>query len=274
MGLVYGIIDKKTVHLNSLVLENQTIMLIDKIEFPKFRDKKVDGMLGLSTVFSPLHTKTPFFSVVEGIKKLMIKDNVNERVLVIMKLGGGYPYIKIYYLEELDYYHIAEDEYGKKETIYWIRLFDKTKMMLALRNITFKYYDGDKLISEKNVLDECHETGCRALIDTKSYFIYGPGNAIQPLTSLSASCGNYYSLPDITFSFFDVNAETKGSTSTVHLTIKPDEYMISDGSDSNCKPGVIDHGTDYGWNFGIMFLKPFMVMYDFNGGHLGFVRIR
>lgn len=55
--------------------------------------------------------------------------------------------------------------------------------------------------------------------------------------------------------------------------ISLNENSIDDGSQKdNCVPGFGDHGTEYGWNLGILFLKKFVLMYDFKNDRLGFVR--
>jgi hypothetical protein len=66
---------------------------------------------------------------------------------------------------------------------------------------------------------------------------------------------------------------------TVDLTLTPEDYMINlsensidDGIKDNCVPGFNDHGTQYGWNLGILFLKKFLIIYDFKNEKLGFVR--
>lgn len=276
MGAVLGIIDKKTVHLNSLVLENQTVFLINKIDFPRFKDSNIDGVLGISKMFSPLHHKAPYYSILQNTLNYIKNENISAKVLLILKLGGNYPYLKIYFMEDFDHYHIKIDEKGQKETIYWVKLFDKGKLMFALKHVKLKYYKDNQLVKEEYAVTDCLDTGCRAMIDTKSYFIYGPADQIGALKSIKGNCKENLDLPDIEFSFFDVNPQTSMASSSVELTLKPDEYLVSSGDDSageNCVVGIGDHKTDYGWNFGILFLKQFMVLYDFRDDMVGFVRI-
>jgi hypothetical protein len=88
-------------------------------------------------------------------------------------------------------------------------------------------------------------------------------------------------LPDIEFSFYDINLDKKNKISglTVDLTLLPEDYMINlaensivDANSNNCVPGFGDHGTQYGWNLGILFLRKFVMIYDFKINKLGFVR--
>jgi hypothetical protein len=84
-------------------------------------------------------------------------------------------------------------------------------------------------------------------------------------------------LPDLEFSFYDIDVDysEKTSKSTLDLTIEPSDYMISSDVDkegNTCVPGFVDHGTQYGWSFGIMFLKKFIIAYDFYEEKIGFVR--
>ena len=98
-------------------------------------------------------------------------------------------------------------------------------------------------------------------------------------------CSNnhYKNLPDIEFSFYDINVDhtKKLSGLTVDVTLEPEDYMISrtstgidDGktNGNDCIPGFGSHGTHYGWNLGIMFMKKVMMVYDFKRDRMGFVR--
>jgi hypothetical protein len=83
-------------------------------------------------------------------------------------------------------------------------------------------------------------------------------------------------LPDLEFSFYNINNyDEKRSISTLDLTIEPSDYMVSadiDKQGNSCIPGFVEHGTQFGWSFGIMFIKKWIVVYDFYNEKLGFVR--
>lgn len=61
------------------------------------------------------------------------------------------------------------------------------------------------------------------------------------------------------------------TNSSVELILRPEDYFEKDGEE-NCSPGVLDHKEDQGWSFGIMFLKRFLVLYNFKENQLGFAR--
>lgn len=273
-GNVAGIIDTKTLHLKSVVLENQPIYLVDNIDFPNFANSDIDGMMGLTMNNSQLHQKKQYYSIMKNVLGYLGKDGITAPVYLILKLGGKYPYMKIYFLEDFDIYHIRVNKEGKKETVYWINLMDSNKLTLALRYIKMKYVADGNILSEKMAVPHCMKTGCRALIDTKAYFIYGPANHLDFLKDIkSIGCKNLKALPHLEFSFFDIDPITEKSTSSIELTLTPDEYMFGI-TEEDCTPGILDHQTDYGWNLGIIFLRRFMVMYNFKVGQLGFVRVR
>lgn len=72
-----------------------------------------------------------------------------------------------------------------------------------------------------------------------------------------------------------MNENETQSSLTVDLTLEPKDYMVTSVEQGGkCIPGFGDHGTQYGWNLGILFLKRFIVVYDFKSEKLGFVRHR
>ncbi len=103
------------------------------------------------------------------------------------------------------------------------------------------------------------------------------------LKSPDCSLKYYEKLPDIEFSFYDINIDSNRNVSglTLDLTLEPEDYMINSkeneiddgkGQGMDCVPGFGDHGTQYGWNLGILFLKKFVLIYDFKNDKVGFVR--
>jgi hypothetical protein len=89
-------------------------------------------------------------------------------------------------------------------------------------------------------------------------------------------------MPDLEFSFYDMNLNSTYSSLTFELTLEPEDYMVNVNDNeidppeqefkAGCIGGFVDHGTQYGWNFGIMLLKKFVMVYDFQEDMIGFVR--
>jgi hypothetical protein len=75
-----------------------------------------------------------------------------------------------------------------------------------------------------------------------------------------------------------MNLKRPFSSLTVDVTLEPEDYMVRNNSEDDsahgCIPGFGDHGMQYGWNLGIIFLKKVTMIYDFEREKLGFVRAK
>lgn len=222
---------------------------------------------------------------------------------IVFKLGGKTPYIKFSQPNELDekFFHELHPDLIKnlilsgqsliggkevkfqkkiKEQMIWLNLAEKGKFILPLRHIRFLYKDeNNKIIRNELAVEHCIEYGCVSIFDTKNYYIYGPKvqmNRILSLKAPSCTTEDLSNLPDMEFAFYNFNDKTRGySESLILLTLEPKDYMINDyeRNDGNiCVPGFGDTGTNYGWSFGIMFIRKFVMVYDFQRERLGFVR--
>lgn len=174
-----------------------------------------------------------------------------------------------------------------KEQLLWITLYEEGMFVLPLRHIKFIYKNKEgKIIKWNYAVSECIKYGCRTTLDTKSYYIYGPSSQMTKINTLKRNtCSDqlFKTMPDIEFGFYDINVNrNKKITSRVlTLTLEPEDYMINtnelgiDGDDTemNCIPGFGTTGTQFGWNLGIMFMKKFLIAYDFEEERMGFVRI-
>lgn len=282
-GIISGNIYFTSINLKSFILNDQSILLANQITVPEFKNSKIDGVLGISKNLSNLHNQQGYNSVLQNIQ------NKHLPGYFILRLGGNNPYIKFGNINNWDYQFFHKDKNSQKftEKIEFINLPEKGKLVLALRHIRLLYRDQENnIVRSEYAVSECIHNGCRATLDTKSYYIYGPSSQLQAINTISASeCSEntFQDLPDIEFSFYDVkiNQQNKSSNRTVEVTLEPSDYMINihensidDGSsgDLSCRPGIADHGTQYGWNLGIMFMKKLVILYEFEEDRLGFVR--
>lgn len=109
-------------------------------------------------------------------------QNQNLPQYFILKLGGNDPYLKFGPMNSSDwqYFKVDKTEPIYTERIEWINLIEKGKLVLPLRHIMLIYRDKNNEITKREwALTHCVHHGCRATIDTKAYFIYGPEFQLQ-----------------------------------------------------------------------------------------------
>ena len=108
---------------------------------------------------------------------------------LIFKLGGSVPYIKFGSISPYDWQFFKVNKNNPKitERVEWVNLIEKGKLILPLRHIRLLYKDNDnKIIKWEFAFTHCINHGCRATLDTKSYFIYGPENQLEVNNLLSS----------------------------------------------------------------------------------------
>jgi hypothetical protein len=132
--------------------------------------------LGISKFLSTLHSHSSYSSVLQNIQKQ------NLPPYLILRLGGYDPYLKFGEMNKWDWQYFKEAKENEiyTERIEWINLIEKGKLVLPLRHIRLIYRDANNNITHwEFALTHCIHHGCRATLDTKSYFIYGPDNQLE-----------------------------------------------------------------------------------------------
>ena len=90
--------------------------------------------------------------------------------------------------------------------------------VLPLRHIKLLYKDKNgNILKSLYAVSNCIEYGCRATLDMKSYFIYGPEAQMSKILKLKRhNCygDEFTSLPDIEFAFYDINVNRNKKTSS------------------------------------------------------------
>ncbi len=113
--------------------------------------------------------------------------------------------------------------------------------------------------------------GCKTIIDTGTYLIYGPGEKILSLLDgLSLdSCKDKAKLPDLAF---ELQGESKdGLKRSIELILTPDDYVLHfqvDGED-DCVIGIVPDNLDTGYTIGQVFLKAYYTVFDRDNARIG-----
>ena len=274
-GIIKGNLDFKKIYLKSITIENQPVLLANSIDFPLLIASELNGVLGISYNYSSLHKYNQYKSVLQRVENYM---NSTNKVYLIINLGVSVPYIKIDKFEDYDYDTIRNKSSSndQKEDIIWFSLPISGRLTLSLNNIRLIYLKNGLITKSVKVANNCSKFSCKAHLDTKSYYISGPSYQTEFIKDLVLQdyCVNNVleELPYIEFSFFNHMTDKNFSTSTVEVVLEPKHYMID--TENKCMSGIITHKSDYAWSLGILFMKNFLIAYDFTQDKVGLVRIK
>lgn len=291
------------INLTNYIITSQLILLINKLNIPEYTTAPFDGVLGISKYHHLLHLRNSNISLLENI------INQHKPPFIILKLGGNNPYIKFGEISDNDlpfirtvssrkFMFLQSKTYTQlninkiKEQIIWINLYEEGLFTIPLYSVTLLYRDLlGKVVKRELIIDNCMQYGCKAMLNTKSFFIYGPYDDVSKFNKLKrkyCDVKQFNMLPDIEFGFVDVNVNRnkKLSNRIVKLILEPKDYMIDNNNndDNNndeyintteegCVPGFIATDSNFEWNFGVLFLSKFLISYDIEKERIGFVRI-
>lgn len=122
---------------------------------------------------SDLHLTSYYKSIVQNIEEQGLPP------YFVLRLGGKEPYLKFGELDGFDVkiFHRTND---RPEEIFWVDLVEPGKLVLPLRHVRFIYRNRKNIITHwEFAFEHCIHHGCRAIFDSKAYFIYGPENQLQ-----------------------------------------------------------------------------------------------
>jgi hypothetical protein len=126
--------------------------------------------------------------------------------------------------------------------------------------------------------------GCRAIVDTGTYLVYGPSNHVrQVLPAVFARCQEIGALPALTFKM-----KVAPGAPAVELTLKPADYVLKFNVDQpraaaaaaagptptaeECVMGVAPD-KDASWTLGQVFLRSYYALFDRENHRVGFARL-
>lgn len=124
------------------------------------------------------------------------------------------------------------------------------------------------------VEDALCPSGCKSIVDTGTYLVYGPSDQLQSFLAdmTIQSCAEKSKLPNLGFMFKGYSKE--GKDSAFELILTPDDYVLEfevDGK-NDCVVGIGSDNEDSGWTLGQVFLKAYYTVFDRDNEAVGFVK--
>lgn len=124
------------------------------------------------------------------------------------------------------------------------------------------------------VEDALCPNGCKSIVDTGTYLIYGPSDQLQTFLAdmTIRNCEEKSRLPNLGFMFKGYPKD--GKDTAFELILTPDDYVLEfevDGK-NDCVVGIGSDNEDSGWTLGQVFLKAYYTVFDRDNEAIGFVK--
>lgn len=124
------------------------------------------------------------------------------------------------------------------------------------------------------VEDALCPSGCKSIVDTGTYLIYGPSDQLQTFLAdmTIQNCSEKSSLPNLGLMF--KGYPKNGKDTAFELILTPDDYVLEfevDGK-NDCVVGIGSDNEDSGWTLGQVFLKAYYTVFDRDNEAVGFVK--
>jgi hypothetical protein len=262
-GRVAGDMVYETIRLGDIEVKNQVVGLAKVVDIELLDDVKWDGILGLAYPNPSLQQQgiTPLFDTI-----------VNSRVLSgpPRNLANQFAY----YIDDtkgaITFGGANCDliNQGSKsaciDKFKFVPVTEKTYWTIRINDVRVQYP------GQPERSGNCPAGGCKAIVDTGTYLIYGPeGQVSNMLTSQLESCSNHPGMPTFTFDF-----HTNPGEEPVSLTLKPIDYILKfniKGRDE-CVVGI-SPDKDTIWTLGQVFLRTYYTVFDRDEDRVGFAHL-
>jgi len=143
---------------------------------------------------------------------------------------------------------------------------EKAYWTIRLNDVRVKYPGSNTEMS-----GFCPSAGCKAIVDTGTYLLYGPGPAVRKMLRPAhfAGCLTLDRLPTFTFDF-----RVGNDAPSVELQLRPIDYVLkfTNGGRDECVTGI-SPDRDVIWTLGQVFLRSFYTVFDRDLNRIGFARL-
>lgn len=258
-GRVSGKMVYETVHTGDVTVNRQIVGVADHVDIVLLDDVIWDGILGLAYPNKALNAKgvVPFFDNV-------IKSGALKKRGLSNQFG--------YYIDDsrgsVTFGGVDCGLLGTPNCIKhfgFVPVSEKTYWSIRLNDVRVRYDDGREFRAG------CPREGCKAIVDTGTYLLYGPGPAVRRMLRPAhfAGCGTLSRLPTFTFDF-----KVADDAPAVELELRPIDYVLKfeNGGREDCVTGI-SPDRDVIWTLGQVFLRSFYTVFDRDLNRIGFARL-
>lgn len=158
------------------------------------------------------------------------------------------------------------------EEFKWAPITETNYWTIALSDIKKYKNNGTREVISQG---QCPITGCKVIIDTGTYLIYGPSDQLQTFLSdmTLETCEGKNNLPLLGINFRGIDKNNKFQIFELILT--PDDYVLEFevNGKKDCVLGIGADSEDSGWTFGQVFLRAYYTIFDREVGAIGLLVI-
>jgi hypothetical protein len=268
----------ETVTLGDIQVDGQVVGLGKVVDIELLDDVKWDGILGLAYPNPALTAQgiTPIFDTIINSVRAAAAASASHAQLNLFSQGvltkKGLSNQFAYYISDhkgsvtfggADCDLVAKgDKANCISKFQFVPVTEKTYWTVTLRDVRVKFPNGQTKSAG------CGPTGCKAIVDTGTYLIYGPDRQVNSMmTSGLSGCASLSHMPTFEFEFKTHDGSQK-------MELKPEDYVLKfnlAGRD-DCVVGI-SPDKDTIWTLGQVFLRSFYTVFDRDADRIGFARL-
>jgi len=268
-GKVQGDMIYDTVKTGDVSVQHQIVGVAKVVDIVLLDDVVWDGILGLAYPNPSLTNQgiIPFFDTVISQHVLSSKGLANQFAYYIDDTHGSVTFggVNCDLLKNSNF-RMQTTNNNKQaciEQFHFVPITEKTYWTVTLHDVRVQY-------PNKPAMTIFCSGGCKAIIDTGTYLLYGPeGDVRRMLNTEVDGCVAHDLMPTFYFDFFSGHGQQ-----VLTLALRPIDYILkfeNNGHDE-CVMGI-SPDKDTIWTLGQVFLRSFYTLFDRDGDRVGFARI-